>query len=389
MYKLTLEPLTGIHIGTGEKLTPLDYHIIETSNKIKKYVKFSSDRILANLVQSSNKKQLDEFYNISKISKDEIDEMKRLRKFFQHKITSEVIDYPCDLTSEFFRLYEQNSKKSPLENAAEVIQMYRPAGSKTPVIPGSSIKGAIRTAILNDLLSATQEEEPESYDKYRQEYEKYKKEKKEFNPVLQGKLLNFSDPTNDPFRCVSFADATFPVRGSQLVGCLKNISVETNNSSYRKGQLKAIDKLQIQAEIIPGTLLSKNSLTATSILTLNPTLLSKIEEPITIDTLRGACRRFYASEFNLEYDKFYAEAFENEKFIKGLKAEIKKYNEKVEEPNTFIIRLGRWSQIEYVTFEENFRSPIHKNGAGGTRTVFNYRGQYAPMGWCKCTITEI
>lgn len=387
MYKLTLEPLTGIHIGTGEKLTPLDYHIIETPNKIKKYVKFSSDRILANLVQSSNKKQLDEFYNISKISKDEIDEMKRLRKFFQHKITSERsegIDYQCNCTLEFSDLYEKNIEKSPLENAAEVIQMYRPAGSKTPVIPGSSIKGAIRTAILNAFLSDTDDDMRSTY---RQEYEKYKEEKKEFNPVLQGKLLNFSDPTNDPFRLVSFADATFPVRGSQLVGFLKNIKKTQTVSG--EVQLKAIDKLQIQAEIIPGTLLLKNSLTATSILTLNPTLLSEIEEPITIDTLIDACRWFYASEFNLEYDKFYEEAFENEKFIKGLKAEIKKYNEEVEDPNTFIIRLGRWSQIEYVTFEKNFRSSIHKNGAGGTRTVFNYRGHYAPMGWCKCTITEI
>lgn len=64
--------------------------------------------------------------------------------------------------------------------------------------------------------------------------------------------------------------------------------------------------------------------------------------------------------------------------INKLFMEIKNITEK-ESENSFIIRLGRWSQFEFVTlYDEN-------HNFGASRTVLNYDGQYLPMGWCKCT----
>ena len=64
--------------------------------------------------------------------------------------------------------------------------------------------------------------------------------------------------------------------------------------------------------------------------------------------------------------------------------------------NSFVIRVGRWSQVEFVTFGSDFRSPKTSPGKGGkpkgwggTRTLFDYNGQYLPMGWCKCTIKPL
>ena len=46
-YKLTIEPLTPVHIGTGVELTPLDYKVTSklgtTDFKKNMYFKFSSD----------------------------------------------------------------------------------------------------------------------------------------------------------------------------------------------------------------------------------------------------------------------------------------------------------------------------------------------------------
>jgi CRISPR-associated protein Csm5 len=54
-YTLTITPLTGIHIGTGEALTPLDYKIASKVGDVDfkekpMYWKFSSDRILRRLM---------------------------------------------------------------------------------------------------------------------------------------------------------------------------------------------------------------------------------------------------------------------------------------------------------------------------------------------------
>jgi CRISPR-associated protein Csm5 len=49
-HVLTLTPLTGVHIGNGEELTPLDYKIAKKVGSLdfkkEMYWKFSSDRIL-------------------------------------------------------------------------------------------------------------------------------------------------------------------------------------------------------------------------------------------------------------------------------------------------------------------------------------------------------
>ena len=62
--------------------------------------------------------------------------------------------------------------------------------------------------------------------------------------------------------------------------------------------------------------------------------------------------------------------------------------------NEFLLRIGHWSQVEFVTLEENFRNPktpVRKGKVmpyGTSRIVLNYNGQYLPMGWCKCTVEK-
>ena len=49
IYTIEIEPLTGVHIGTGEKLTPIDY-AVKPINRKDMYLKFSSDKILDRLI---------------------------------------------------------------------------------------------------------------------------------------------------------------------------------------------------------------------------------------------------------------------------------------------------------------------------------------------------
>ena len=139
-YRLTVQPLTGVHVGSGETLTPLEYTI---DSKHSLYVKFSADALLARLIDS--KMDLKTYEKAC-----ETQDMKTLQEFFYaHFDLMKDFEYVCETTRGFRNYFEENKRKNPLDNAREVLQIYRPAGLKSPVLPGSSIKGSLRTAVLN------------------------------------------------------------------------------------------------------------------------------------------------------------------------------------------------------------------------------------------------
>ena len=384
-YKIKIEPLTGVHIGTGKELTFLDYKVIKTDSGNKVYVKFSSDQILSRLIDEN--RDLSAFYTAS----DNRD-MKAVQNFFHKNIGKTDIEYPCDVTSSFYDLYEKNKTRDPIENAAKVLQMYRPSNSKRPVIPGSSLKGAIRTAVLNNILCKL------SNDEYDRELDIFEKEKNKNNSdryekKLQQKILKYGNEKDDPFRTISIADTSFKDKNTQLVGLLKNISSSNN-------VIKSIPKLQIQAEIIRGCLIG-GSAEAETIISIDESLQQskltgnnnkngfEIKTHISMEDIAEACNHFFWNEFESEYNTFYKDIDENVDVIVSLKKDIESIIKSID---TFIVRVGRWSQVEFVTFEDNFRDPKvpqtrgPKKSYGKTRTVFDYDGQYIPLGWCKCTI---
>ncbi|MDR1626272.1 MAG: type III-A CRISPR-associated RAMP protein Csm5, partial [Spirochaetia bacterium] len=334
-YTLTVRPLTGIHIGNGEELSPLDYKLDKAKNGKTVYLKYSSDKILRRLI--AEKKELAAFERAS--ASGNIGEM---QAFFQKNCVVADVDYPCDVTDEFERIYYRNRAKDPIDNASGVLQMYRPGGCKYPVIPGSSMKGSIRTAVLNLLLVDLGDDD----------YKTLLSEESG-NNKLQKSLLHYDDAKNDPFRCVSISDSVFPVKNTQLVGLLKNISRNKNQAS-----LFALDKLQIQAESIKGELLDGGACAQTS-LAIDTDLLSlSCKAKISIEKIIEACNHFYWNEFESEYRKFYEDIVDG---TTGIIEELKKRLDNArKEKNQFIIRLGRWSQVEFVTFNEDFRKPNTK-----------------------------
>lgn len=381
-YTITIEPLTAVHIGTGEELTPLDYKVADSKQGNKLYVKFSSDSILDRLVKENKKEELVKFERASVNGN-----MQELQKFFQKNCTGQDIDYICSMTKKFYAAYLENAKKDPLENAAKVLQMYRPEGQPNPVIPGSSLKGSIRTAVLNNRMSKLSDDKYNNLLDTVNNSNKYGKPEKEIQQVL---LDNVSGKEKtDPFRSVLIGDATFQSKGSQLVGQMKNISF-----NQAEQELSEIPKLQIQAEVIKGILSGLESTSEFS-LTID-TDLQKTElqnkfsiDSILLDEIRESCNYFYMREFKTEYEKFYKDAVDGVDLITKLNQVLSEINNS---KNQFMIRVGRWSQVEFVTLEENFRHPKTPKlkdkvqGYGGTRTVFDLDGEYLPMGWCKCTI---
>jgi CRISPR-associated protein Csm5 len=382
-YTVTITPLTGVHIGTGEELTPLDYKISLVKSGKMRYFKFSSDRILERLIKQ--KEDLTVFERASVAGN-----MKELQKFFQCNCTvSTDFEYSCDITNGFNKLYDYNIKEDPIKNAAHVLQMYRAEGSPNPVIPGSSIKGSLRTALLNYILADP--EYKNRYDGLLHEYDTIMEEKRghvlakniaRYETTMQKNLLGYNDAKNDPFRCLSISDCMFKATGTQLTGRLKNIAY-----SKTSGKLTGLDKLQIQAEVLRGTLLGGTTSVeiVISIDTDLQTIFLHGNNKISMQKIIDSCNDFYWSAFQDEYDRFYKNSIDDSsRTIHALKQLLDTSRSETQ----CIFRVGRWSQVEFVTFEESFRKPDASKGAGNTRTVFDYDGQYVPMGWCVLTVKE-
>jgi CRISPR-associated protein Csm5 len=382
-YTVTVTPLTGVHIGTGEELTPLDYKLASKVGDIDfrkpMYWRFSSDKILKRLIEEGN--DMTAFDRASTVGN-----MKELQRFFQAHCTNKSdTDYPCDMTKGFHRLYDENREKDPIQNAAKVYEMYRPEGSARPVIPGSSIKGALRTGVLNGCVESLSDSE----------YEDLQRER--FADVIEKRLLHYNDTKNDPFRALSVGDCGFSASNTQLVGLLKNISV-----AKFTGELTALKKLQIQAEVIKGVLLGGKAsadmtVTIDADLQKTPFAGRRNEEPgklmaLSVKRIMAACNTFYLAAFLNEYRTFYQNAMDDT--VKSIVALKSLLEDAVKQENQCIIRVGRWIQVEFVTLDENLRKPKTPNirgkqlGFGNTRTVFDYDGQYIPLGWCILKVKE-
>jgi CRISPR-associated protein Csm5 len=271
--------------------------------------------------------------------------------------------------------------------------MYHTEGSPRPVIPGSSLKGSIRTALLNDLLDKLSDKD---HDSYRDEL-KNESHSDKYDAKLQEKLLNYRNIKADPLRAISLSDCMFKASGTQLVGGLKIAAFDKQNES-----LEAVGT-QIQAEVIRGVLLGgtvSSELQAGIDADLqgipfpldrwNPKPPERIKK-ISINDIRDACNVFYWDEFQNEYKSHYQNVNDG---TETLIVELKNRLEAARNTEgQFIIRVGRWSQVEFVTFEESFRRPAAKKDRktgkplwGGTRTLFDYDGKYVPMGWCVLSI---
>jgi CRISPR-associated protein Csm5 len=389
-YKIT--PITGVHIGTGEELSPLDYKIVidDTGSK-QVYWKFSGDKIIQRLTETGNEKAMEDFNSAC-----EDKTLIKLYDFFRDNCAVEDVDYSCEITNGLHL------------NTGKVLPMYHTEGKPNPVIPGSSIKGAIRTALLNSYLNDLSKEEV--YQFMLNDFENEKKSKNKFDKFeekMQTKLLNFKednkpkDAKKDPFRAISISDCSFEAEGAQLVGGLDLVP-------YRqKGSLKPKKDSQIQAEILKGKLLDGNA-TSEICISINNNLQETpfppkkpffqktpfpqktekyIIKKIEFDDIRKCCNYFYWREFLKEYNEFYREI--NDKTGNLIIELKKKLEEAVNSKDSFIIRVGRWSQIEFVTFEKKFRQPIINNGRQGSkRRLFDYNGKYAPLGWCILTLKE-
>ena len=227
-FNLKITPLSDIHVGTGNDIMPYDY-------VIKGGYFYQVDSL--NIFRSLSESQKREFSIYAE------QDIIKLREFVS-RVYDEKMGYDLKLraSDEFRALY--NSKISGARNSNEENQLQikaMPGNEKGIYIPGSTVKGAMRGALVEYLASG--------YGKNTLGYSLERKENKTKTPVFKGSnrdISNFEkqiiqnafgcdenetiNPRNDPFRNIKISDSTST--GDAAVKKLKMYSYSSKMDNF-------------------------------------------------------------------------------------------------------------------------------------------------------------
>lgn len=336
LHKLTLIPLTPIHIGSGGSIEPYEYVITDG------FYKFHTERFLTML----NKDDQEEFLRLS------LKDISTMRKFVREKIRiiQEIKEYSTDVSPRAIEVYEQR-----LQNPKSDLTVYPFIRSRNaPYIPGSSLKGAIRTALLYEKVKKPVTE---------RNARKLEAETFGYARYIEGVYKGF-DITRDPLKSLKISD-------SQNVDSPAILRIVTVYTKGTKGWREDIPMLR---EVTTSLLYDNSSVSFVHTLQIveESPKLKRAFPNSTRDIVR-ACKNFYS--LHLEEEKKYLASFPDaHKWYQELQNRENSLSE-----DAFLVRIGWGSGFDGVTinyakaYRETKRS--RRLSEGGV-----------PLGWAEVKI---
>lgn len=322
-YIIKLSVLTPLNIGTGIVKDPLSFMIRKDGNKYE-YISFDLEKYIE---KGQDRKEL-----------LKILENNSYREIINFLMSKDIeADYSMPASKEAHKIYtaklESKGKMIP-----EVIPMMRNPVDFKPFIPGSSIKGAIRTSILNSLINK------KNYDvdrKISKEIEQY--------------LLGFSEKQPDPLKYLSVSDCKIEDGNFQKLYAFKVFK----DGEFRNDLSNIVECLKKDA-IGEFTISIDEKLKEFSD-------ISKITEAINTTH-----RNILGNEIQ-RYKEYFKDNVKNKfneiyNLFKGLKE------------NQAMMRIGRHTQKEYKIFENK-----EPNKYGKTRVLAE---SVLPPGWVQILLLE-
>lgn len=330
-----LHVVSPVHIGCDEVYEPTAFLVNEQK---KKLIAFDS----MDFIKSLSLKEREEFNDLC--MQGTVASLIGIYRFVAGK---SIDGKEVDVTADFITHY-RDVKSLPSRDEKRINQeLNRFAISRTafnpltsmPYIPGSSIKGALRTAYLSKLAKERGirnfgEGRIEDYDKLRDDKIYSLIGNRRMAHELEINLLKGTFET-DPFRLVKISDFL-------PFGEVKTKIVYAVNKKKRTSKHEARGPFQILETVQSGTVFKGT----TNI--QQPHKEAKIQDPVTFETLWRAVAAFYQPAFEKE-SKVLMEIGADGNVADSVKAIFPNgFGEK-----TILVRIGRHSGAETVTIEGN------------------------------------
>lgn len=357
-FPMQIKLLSYLHIGSGEKLDPTDYVIkggnVYYLNKlecIRQFLTTGKNRF-QHIMQEANQNKIALYF----YDNFNPDDSKLWTSFYK---TDKQIE----------NSFLENLKKENNQNL--IVQFIRDPLNDIPYLPGSSIKGSFRTAIVAAL-------------------KKGNRLNSDKDDILQASLLGYfneqrrkPDITNDPFKYLKFADV--PLSLDCLT--LKVTEVKKKGSNYFDEGLQTHPKHNSRhgdnktgipettevidyhnASVYEAKLTVADSIFADKKL---EQLTGKTSDWKWLANLLKSVNTFYQTKLNGEKEFF--QSLNKGSFIDNLEQEFSKLQE-----GECIIRMGKGAGKRFLTYLDN-----KPNGPLTRKVIAN-----EPLGWCKISFTK-
>lgn len=372
-YKIKLYALTPIHIGSGDAYEPTQFVIDD--NSVMHVFK------TADFLATLDEKKLEEFSAICQ-EMSLIPVFRFFKKYYKDGVcSSRKLRIPVDLALRYKEILNlTGSRTNDVINKFELKRTIYNECNATPYIPGSSLKGSLKTAWMS--LEAVKNRITNSRDIRDLEPE-----------LLHGKF------DTDPFRFVKIPDL-YPVEGaapSRILYATNHKKKPVALNPQRRGR----GEMQVPFEVIlPGAVFEgKGNLGEPhGFKTITDKTRQAIEKTVSIESLAEASKGFYWQKLSAQ-----------ESMLAGLGCNFKlaekvtaKFGEKLFK-TVFLLRIGHHSGAEFLTIDGNRnikimqgpgRPPKYENEsttvwlASLTKEPQNKEG-LVPFGWAAAEFEKI
>ncbi|MCS7214790.1 MAG: type III-A CRISPR-associated RAMP protein Csm5 [Thermodesulfovibrio sp.] len=339
LVRFKLHVLSPIHIGCDDVYEPTSFVIDDKKGELIEF-----DPI--DFVRALNEKQREEFIRVCS-RESLLSVIKFVKANYNPKIGGRKVEVAQGVIEHYKKVLNLSSfDKKTIINQFTINKTSYNVQTNKPYIPGSSIKGSIRTAYLNilakraeirnfwessNLLSRQDLENSEIT--YRQIG------KKQISKKLEQKLLK-GEFSNDPFRMLKVSDflPVGEVKTKIVYAVNRKKERISGETLAEKGGVYQIFEVIKPGSVFEGFISIEQPLEGSGIL-----------EPLNFENLFSSLHSFYAGNLNREVKPL------NEvlkiKHQAGIDANTK-FKDKFKK-DAFLIRIGRHSGAEAVTIEGN------------------------------------
>jgi CRISPR-associated protein Csm5 len=335
VYRFRATPLTPIHVGDGNSLAPEDY-LIESDHLIQ----FNRAATLRDMPPET-RRQLEE-----RLDRNDFQAAQEiLRKSVQPRHHRCRIQIGAESRADLLKAV--GNPLDPVVRQRAVQGFVRNPLTGQPYLPGSSLKGAIRTAVVN----AFTQKHLASIKPVVSPLLENSSQRRNAWKVLETEALNFEFRRlqEDPFRLLKVADAELPANRTRVD---KVWPVKRDGKEDTQGIQMHFERLLSRGDgIEEGGFAVELELDE---LAVGDTRV-KVGRRLDFETIRRACISFYAGRILAERRRFFAEAQPPEPIF-GAQGLIKINPDKVLvaksiQERGLLLRVGRFSHFESLSVD--------------------------------------
>lgn len=329
-YPLQLTPLTPIHVGCGEDFVPTNYVIAGGAL-------FHFDPAMAPFSADERRKLC------SAAAADGDEAIRRVQRFFferremllgaSHNIVAVTGGIADQYEERIGQIAQSERSGRRIVNVLEIERTAHHPHTEQAYIPGSSLKGALRTAWLDQLNGGREGQRGER------------------SSAMEERVLK-CDSHADPFRLVKLADASGNGVVTQVVFSTnhKKNPVMDGSGRVRAGKGPATER----EAIVPAQYRAlRTEIRLEGFPDAAPRdMLPSAEKRIgSFESLAEACNRFYLKRLQADLEVLESRGFATDTWLGQLRSLLRDLEGPLRAGRAMLLRVGRHSGAESVTLE--------------------------------------